>query len=428
MALVHVDAGAVLGGAPDLVDVAEVDHRVDALAVEVQPERYQVDVAGPVGVAEQAALDALRAGQHGQLRVRGRGAAVVVGVHRQRDVLAPGQVPAHPLDLVSVDVRGGPLDRAGQVEHDLAAGVGLPDVNHRLADLQREVELGVHEDLRRVLVAEVGAPQVALGELHHRAGPLNGHRAALRPPVAVPAEDHAAEDRRRGVVQVHGCPPRADQGLNGAVDQLLAGLGQHRDADVVGDRAALDQAADEVEVGLAGRGEADLDFLVAHAYQQVEHGPLPGGVHGVDQGLVAVAQVGRQPPGRGSDRAGRPLPVGQVDGRERAVAVARHAGRALETGTAHENAAPGTVVAGRGSVGAALRPATRSRPADYRASPRPRRSSRRIMARSAYRTPPRAVTPDPTVTRTGPQSPWSGRGWPAAFRFASRKPYPGREP
>src|SRR5260221_586473 len=196
MALVHVDAGAVLGGAPDLVDVAEVDHRVDALAVEVQPERYQVDVAGPVGVAEQAALDALRAGQHGQLRVRGRGAAVVVGVHRQRDVLAPGQVPAHPLDLVGVDVRGGPLDRAGQVEHDLAAGLRLPDVHHRLADLQREVELGVHEDLGRVLVAEVGTRQVALGELHHRAGPLDGHGPALRATVAVPAEDDAAEDRK----------------------------------------------------------------------------------------------------------------------------------------------------------------------------------------------------------------------------------------
>src|SRR5215472_7821835 len=38
------------------------------------------------------------------------------------------------------------------------------------------------------------------------------------------------------------------------------------------------------------------------------------------------------------------------------------------------------------SVGAALRPATRSRPADYRASPRPRRSSRRIMAKPAYGT------------------------------------------
>ena len=340
VALVHVDAGAVLGRAPDLVDVAEVDHRVDALAVEVQPQRHQVDVAGALAVAEQAALDALRARQHRQFRVRGRGAPVVVGMHRQRDVLAPGQVPAHPLDLVGVDVRRGPLDRARQVEHDLAAGLGLPDVHHRLADLQREVELGVHEDLGRVLVAEVGARQVGLGEFHHRAGALDRHGPALRAPVAAPAEHDAAEDRRGGVVQVHGGLPRADQRLHGALDQLLAGLGQHRDADVVGDRPALDQAADELEVGLARGREPDLDLLVAHADQEVEHGLLARGVHRVDQGLVAVAQVGRQPAWRRGDRTCGPLPVGQVDGRERAVAVARHAGRTLAIWIAHGAAAP----------------------------------------------------------------------------------------
>ena len=57
----------------------------------------------------------------------------------------------------------------------------------------------------------------------------------------------------------------ADQGLRGALDQVLAGLGQHRHRDVVGDLVALDQLPDEVEVGLAGRREADLDLLVAHA-------------------------------------------------------------------------------------------------------------------------------------------------------------------
>ena len=86
--LVDVDAVAVLGGAADLVDVAEIDHRVDALAVQVQAERDEVDVAGPLTVAEQASFDALRAGQHGQFGVGGRGAAVVVRVHRQRDELA----------------------------------------------------------------------------------------------------------------------------------------------------------------------------------------------------------------------------------------------------------------------------------------------------------------------------------------------------
>src|ERR1700722_18903008 len=148
---------AVLPRATDLVDVGEVDHRVDALAEQVQPQGDKADVAGAFAVAEQAALDAVRAGQHGQFRVGDGGTAVVVGVDRHAYRVAAGQVPAHPLDLVGVDVRGGPLDRARQVEDDLPVGLGLPDVHDPRAYVEGEVELGVHEDLRRVLVTEVGA-------------------------------------------------------------------------------------------------------------------------------------------------------------------------------------------------------------------------------------------------------------------------------
>jgi hypothetical protein len=77
VALVHRQLVAVLDGAPDLVDVGEVDLRVDALAEQVHPQGDQVDVAGALAVAEQAALDAVGAGQVAQLgrrdaRCRGR--------------------------------------------------------------------------------------------------------------------------------------------------------------------------------------------------------------------------------------------------------------------------------------------------------------------------------------------------------------------
>ena len=71
---------AVLHRAPDLVDVGEVDLRVDALGEQVQAQGDQADVAGALAVAEQAALDAVGAGQVAQLGRRDRGAAVVVGV------------------------------------------------------------------------------------------------------------------------------------------------------------------------------------------------------------------------------------------------------------------------------------------------------------------------------------------------------------
>ena len=83
-----------------------------------------------------------------------RRAAVVVRVQRDRGVLAPGQLAGEPLDLVGVDVRRRHLDRRRQVEDDLAAVVGLPDVGDRLADLDGERQLGAGEDLRGVLVAE----------------------------------------------------------------------------------------------------------------------------------------------------------------------------------------------------------------------------------------------------------------------------------
>ena len=266
------------------------------------------------------------AGQHGQLGVGHRGAPVVVRVHGQADVLAMRHVAAHPLDLVRVHVGGGPLDGARQVDDDLAPRTGLPDIHHRAAHLGRKVQLGVHEDLRRVLIAEVAVAQVLRGVLDHGPGALDSQLFGLRPVVA---EHHPAEHRRSRVVQVHRGPGRPGQRLHGSLDELVPGLGQHRNLHVVGDPAALDEAADEVEVSLAGRRETDLDLLVAHPDQQVEHGPLAGRAHRVDERLVAVPEVGGQPPGGRRDALAGPGPVGQVHRAERGVPLAGHTTRLL---------------------------------------------------------------------------------------------------
>jgi hypothetical protein len=89
---VHRQLVAVLDGAADLVDVGEVDHRVDALGEQVERQRDQVDVAGALAVAEQAALDAVGAGHQPELGGGHAGAAVVVRVQRQHDRVAAGQV------------------------------------------------------------------------------------------------------------------------------------------------------------------------------------------------------------------------------------------------------------------------------------------------------------------------------------------------
>ena len=53
----------------------------------------------------------------------------------------------------------------------------------------------------------------------------------------------------------------------------------------------------EIEIRLRGGGKAHLDFLEAHVQQGIEHAHLALVAHGLDQRLVAVAQVHRAPDG-----------------------------------------------------------------------------------------------------------------------------------
>src|SRR5690606_33738567 len=120
----------------DLVDVGEVDFRIDALCMQIQPQCDQVDVARALAVAEQASLDALRAGQYCQFGTCNPGAAVVVRVDRENHRIASGQVLVHVFDLVGIDVWGGDFDCGRQVVDDRAIGTGVPEFGEAVADLQ----------------------------------------------------------------------------------------------------------------------------------------------------------------------------------------------------------------------------------------------------------------------------------------------------
>ena len=116
-------------------------------------------------------------------------------------------------------------------------------------------------------------------------------------------------------------------GLEGAGNQVLAGLHQNLNGHVRRNVAVLDEGAHKVEVGLRGGGEAHLNLLVAHLDQQLEHGQLAVGVHGVNQRLVAVAQVHGAPARCLLHDLVRPGAVGKVDNNllvEGTVLVYRH--------------------------------------------------------------------------------------------------------
>ena len=224
-----------------------------------------------------------------------------------------------PLDPVGVDVRRELLDGRRQVHDHLRLRRRPPLLRDALADLERVVELGVVEALGRVLEDDLRR-RLGREPLAER-GAVDGE---VGDALAIePEDDPALRDRGR-VVEVNDRAPRAVDRLVGALDQLRPRLREHGDRDVVRNQVLLDERADEVEVGLRRRREADLDLLDPERDQQVEEAPLAAGVHRADEGLVAVPQVGRAPDRRLLEHDVGPGAVGQRDGLIGAVLVERH--------------------------------------------------------------------------------------------------------
>jgi hypothetical protein len=322
---VHRQLVAVLDGVPNGVDVGEVQPRVHALRIQVQRHVDEVQVAGALAVAEEAALQPVGAGHDGEFTCRGAGAAVVVRMHRQHDAVAAGQVAVHPLDHVGEQVGRGVLHRGGQVDDALALGRGLPHGRHGVHHALAERKLGAREHLGRVLE---GPLRLRLRLRERREQPRLG-RGQLDDAVLVQPEHDAAHHRRRRVVQVHDGPPCAHERLERAPDQRLAGLRQHLDGDVVGHQIVVDQLAHEVELDLRRGREADLDLLEADVHEGLEHPQLARHVHRFDQRLVAVPQVHAAPHGRAGDHGVGPGAVAQPDRGERSVlggGVLQHGG------------------------------------------------------------------------------------------------------
>ena len=248
---------------------------------------------------------------------RGDGhALVVVRVERDADLVALRELPAEPLDEVGVLVGGPAFDGGGQVEdHGLGLGGLAPGVEDALTDLQREGRVGVGELLGAELDADIAAGH-GVGE---GADLLDGADAHVEGLLAGEPEDLVHVEVAGGAVHVEDGSLDAGEALEGAGDQVLAGLGERHDEHVVGDQRLLDEAAREVEVVLTGGGKGHFDVLEAHAAEQAEVFELLLGIERVGQGLVAVAQVDGAPLRGAGDGSPGPLAPGHVDPRRRGV-------------------------------------------------------------------------------------------------------------
>ncbi|CAB4812400.1 unannotated protein [freshwater metagenome] len=234
--------------------------------------------------------------------------------------VAVSNVTTEPLDHVGVHVGCVALHRGGQIEDDRPLSGRLDHVHHCVTYLDGEVGFRHRETLGRVLVADLRAGD----RRFHLLAETGAVHCDVDDARLVEAEHHLALQWVGAVVEVHHRLTGAMQGFERALDELLAALHQHLDADVVGDQILVDQLPTEVEVGLAGRGETDLDLFETHLDQRVEHPSLALWVHRIDECLVAVAKVDAAPRGGVLVHLVRPCPVGEHHRSTTLVALERH--------------------------------------------------------------------------------------------------------
>jgi len=68
----------------------------------LRASRNDVDVAGALAVAEQAAFDTIGARHDSEFRGSYRATTIVMGMHRQYDAVAISDMAAEPFDLVGI--------------------------------------------------------------------------------------------------------------------------------------------------------------------------------------------------------------------------------------------------------------------------------------------------------------------------------------
>ena len=153
----NLDLVAVLNRLANLGHVGQVKLRVDALGEPVEAQRDQVDVAGTLAVAQQAAFHAVGAGQHGQLGGGHAHAFVVVRVEGEHHGVTVVEVGGDVLHFVGEHVRRGHFHGGGQIDDHRMLGSRLDDADHGVAHLNGVLRLGSGEGFRRVLVVQVDA-------------------------------------------------------------------------------------------------------------------------------------------------------------------------------------------------------------------------------------------------------------------------------
>ena len=130
--------------------MGEIKAGVDTLTVEVHGHGHDIHVARPLSIAEQSALYAISTRHHTKLCRRHSASAVIMGVQRNNQCLAPLYLITEPLDLVSINIRRGHLHGGRQIDDHGVLRRRRQHLVDGITHRDRKIHFGARKALRTV--------------------------------------------------------------------------------------------------------------------------------------------------------------------------------------------------------------------------------------------------------------------------------------
>ena len=111
------------------------------MTVHVQCRDHDIQIPGSLPVTEQCAFNPVCSRQKAELSGCDSSSSVVVRMKRNLDTFPLPHVPTKPLNLICMNVWGGPLNRCREIQNDRLNRCRLPYVHNRLTHLERKPKL-----------------------------------------------------------------------------------------------------------------------------------------------------------------------------------------------------------------------------------------------------------------------------------------------
>ena len=277
----------------------------------IEPEGDDINIACPLTVAEQCAFNPVRTCHQPKFSGGNACAPVIMGMQGKDQAVTAAELAVHPFDLIGMDIRRRHFHRCRQVHDTAVIRRRLPDIHDAFTDLKRVFELSTGKAFRRILQLQIGAVEAGDAVSHHL-GAVGGNGFD---PGAVFTEDNTALQCRRRIIDMQDRVFGTLERIKGLVDEMLPRLCQHLNGDIIGDMVTFDKFSAEIEISIGSRRKADLDLSETHLHKHAEHRHFAGAVHGLNQGLIAVAQINTAPDRCFGDGVARPGTIRQIDRR-----------------------------------------------------------------------------------------------------------------